>query len=135
MFILQVRQSKASVGTNVRMEHSSLWGSLTKRFTLSLEDSVTITSRKDRLFVAIREFLGLDADRKVTILQRIQNKNLPNLLAFLECFSFKGSRFAVFKHEITRGEKLPVTLSHYALIKHYPTELQLAIILRQMSLL
>ena len=40
-FIPQVRQSKAGTGTNVRMEHSSPWGSLTKRFTLSLEDSVT----------------------------------------------------------------------------------------------
>jgi hypothetical protein len=134
-FIPQARQSKASAGTNVRMEHSSPWGSLTKRFTLSLEDSVTIASRKDGLFVAVREFSGPDADRKVAMLRRIRNENLPNLLAFLECFSFEGSRFAVFEHEITRGEKLPVTLSHYALIKHYPTESQLAIILRQVSLL
>jgi hypothetical protein len=144
-FIPQAMQSKASAGGNVRMQHSSPWGSLTKRFTLSLEDSVTIASRKDGLFVAVREFSDPDADRKVAMLRRIrnemlqrirkENENLPNLLAFLECFSFEGSRFAVFEHEITRGEKLPVTLSHYALIKHYPTESQLAIILRQVSLL
>jgi hypothetical protein len=136
-FIPQAMQSKASAGGNVRMQHSSPWGSLTKRFTLSLEDSVTITSRKDGLFVAVREFSDPDADQKVAMLRRIrkENENLPNLLAFLECFSFEGSRFAVFEHEITRGEKLPVTLSHYALIKHYPTESQLAIILRQVGLL
>lgn len=134
-FIPQAMQSKASAGGNVRMQYSSPWGSLTKRFTLSLEDSVTIASQKDGLFVAVREFSDPDADRKVAMLRRIRNGNLPNLLAFLECFSFEGSHFAVFEHEITRGEKLPVTLSHYALIKHYPTESQLAIILRQVSLL
>jgi hypothetical protein len=133
-FIPQARQSEASVGTNVRMEHSSPWESLTKRFTLSLEDSVTIASRENGLFVAVREFSGPDAGRKVSMLRRIRNKDLSNLLAFQECFSFKGFHFAVFEHEITRGEKLSITLSHYALIKHYPTESQLAIILRQVSL-
>lgn len=132
-FIPRAIQSKFSTGGNVRTQHSSPWGSLTKRFTLSLEDSVTIASRKDGLFVAVREFSGPDADRKLNILRKIRNENLPNLLVFLECFSFGGSLFAVFEHEITRGEKLTVTLNHYALIKHYPTESQLAIILRQVS--
>ena len=132
-FIPQAIQSKVSTGGNVRTQHSSPWGSLTKRFTLSLEDSVTIASRKDGLFVAVREFSGPDADRKLNVLRKIRNENLPNLLVFLECFSFEGSLFAVFEHEITRGEKLTVTLNHYALIKHYPTESQLTIILRQVS--
>ena len=132
-FIPQAIQSKVSTGGNVRTQHSSPWGNLTKRFTLSLEDSVTIASRKDGLFVAVREFSGPDADRKLNVLRKIRNENLSNLLVFLECFSFEGSLFAVFEHEITRGEKLTVTLNHYALIKHYPTESQLAIILRQVS--
>jgi hypothetical protein len=132
-FIPQAIHSKVSTGGNVRTQHSSPWGSLTKRFTLSLEDSVTIASRKDGLFVAVREFSGPDADRKLNVLRKIRNENLPNLLVFLECFSFEGSLFAVFEHEITRGEKLTITLNHYALIKHYPTESQLAIILRQVS--
>jgi hypothetical protein len=132
-FIPQAIQSKVSTGGNVRTQHSSPWGSLTKRFTLSLEDSVTIASRKDGLFVAVREFSGPDADRKLNVLRKIRNENLPNLLVFLECFSFEGSLFAVFEHEITRGEKLTITLNHYALIKHDPTEPQLAIILRQVS--
>lgn len=132
-FIPRAIESKVSTGGNVRTQHSSPWASLTKRFTLSLEDSVTIANRKDGLFVAVREFSGSDADRKINVLRKIRNENLPNLLVFLECFSFGGSLFAVFEHEITRGEKLTVTLNHYALIQHYPTESQLAIILRQVS--
>ncbi|KAH8674846.1 kinase-like domain-containing protein [Tricladium varicosporioides] len=93
-------------------------------------DSVTIATRKDGLFVAVRKFSGEDADQKVKILQQIQQENLPNFLALQECFSFKGSFYAIFEHELTRNEKL-LTLSHYALIKRYPTESQLAFILKQ----
>ena len=100
---------------------------------MSLEDSVTIISRKDRLFVAIREFSGLDIDRKLNVLRKIRNENLLNLLVFLECFNFEGSLFIIFEYEITKGEKLTITLNYYALIKHYFTESQLIIILRQMS--
>jgi hypothetical protein len=97
---------------------------------LKLNDSVIIATQKDGRFVAVREFSGPDADRKINMLQRIRHENF---LAFLECFNLEGSRFAVFEHEITRGEKLSVTLNHYALIAHYPTEPQLAIILEQVS--
>ncbi len=127
-------QSKVAAVGMVMIQHSSPWESLKKRFSLSLEDSVTIASRKDGLFVAVREFSGPDADREVCTLQRIRQENLPNFLAFLECFSFKGSLYAVFEHELTRNEKL-LTLSHYALIKRYPTEPQLAFIIGQVSLL
>jgi len=46
-----------------------------------LNDSVTITSQKDRCFVAIRKFLGLDANQKVNMLQKIKDKNF---IAFLD---------------------------------------------------
>jgi hypothetical protein len=36
-----------------------------------LNDSVTIASQKDRRFVAVKEFLGLDASWKVNMLQKI----------------------------------------------------------------
>ncbi|KAH7364007.1 hypothetical protein BKA65DRAFT_490193 [Rhexocercosporidium sp. MPI-PUGE-AT-0058] len=59
-------------------------------------------------------------------------KDTTNLLAFLECFSFEGSYFVVFEHEIIKGgEKLAVTLNHYALIQNDIPEPQLAIILGQ----
>lgn len=122
---------------NVRMKDSSPWQSLTEEFSLMLNDSVTIASQKNGRFVAVREFSGPDADRKVNMLQRIQDKNF---IAFLDCFSFKGSYYVVFEHEIdykehgiTYWEKFPVTLSQYALIIPYPTERQLATILGQVS--
>ena len=135
-FTPHVMQSKASASGVVRIQHSSPWKSLIKRFTLSLEDSVTIASREGGLFVAVREFSGPDTEQKVAMLQRIRKDNPTEFLAFLECFSFEGSHFVVFEHEIIKGgEKLAVTLNHYALIQNYPTESQLAIILEQVSLL
>ena len=100
-----------------------------------LEDSVTIASQKDGRFVAVRQFLGPDADRKINMLQRIQNKKVPNFLAFLDCFSFEGIQYAVFEHEINDKEKLPVTLAQYALIAPHLTEQQLATILGPVSLI
>jgi hypothetical protein len=90
-----------------------------------LEDSVTIAIRKnianqkDALLVAIRQLSGPDADRKVDILQRIQNENF---LAYLDCFSFEESRYIVLEHEINKEEKLPITLRQFALISPYPTK-------------
>jgi hypothetical protein len=67
-----------------------------------LNNLVMIASQKDRRFVAIREFLGLDVDWKVNMLQRIWDENRDeNFIAFLDCFSFEGSCYIVFKHEIT----------------------------------
>jgi hypothetical protein len=40
-----------------------------------LNNLVIIASQKDRRFVTVKEFLSLDADQKVNILQRIQDKN------------------------------------------------------------
>jgi hypothetical protein len=103
-----------------------------------LKDSVTIairkdiTSQKDALLVAVRQLSGPNADRKVDMLRRIQNENF---LQFLDCFSFEESRYVVLEHEINKEEKLPVTLRQFALISPYPTEEQLAVILRQVSLL
>ncbi|KAL5344434.1 hypothetical protein ACLOAV_010694 [Pseudogymnoascus australis] len=67
-------------------------------------------------------------EKKLDMLNRIRHKNF---LKLLESFTFEGSLYAVFEHELARGEKLPICLSHYALLVTYPTELQLAVILRQ----
>src|SRR5436190_18349481 len=135
LHIPQAVQSKAGEVSSARMKHSSPWESLRKEFYLQLEDLVIIASQKDGRFVAVREFSGPGADRKVDMIQRIWDENF---LAFLECFSFEGSRYVVFEHEITYKEhgttyweKFPVNLSQYALIAPYPTEQQLATILGQ----
>jgi hypothetical protein len=75
LHIPQAVHSKAGSVGNVRMKHSLLWESLRKDFYLRLEDSVVIASQKDGRFVAVREFSGPHADRKVNMLQRIQGKN------------------------------------------------------------
>jgi hypothetical protein len=149
LHIPQAVQHKVRAVGNVRMKHSSPWESLTRNFSLMLNDSVMIASQKDGRFVAVREFSGLDADRKVNMLQRIREGNGirdenrirdENFIAFLDCFSFEGSCYVVFEHEtdyrehgITYWEKFPVTLTQYALIAPYPTEQQLATILGQVS--
>jgi len=78
-----------------------------------LEDSVTIAIRKDiaspenTFLVAVKQFLGLNANQKVDMLQRIKNKNF---LALLGCFSFEESCYIVLEHKINKEEKLLVTL-------------------------
>ena len=131
--IPQAIQSKVSAAGNIRIKHSSPWEILTKRFRLSLEDSVMIASREDGRLVAVREFFGPDADRKINMLQRIRQENVSNFLEFLDCFSFEGIRYAVFEHEINKEEKLPVTLCQYARTLLDPTDQQLATILGQVS--
>jgi hypothetical protein len=72
-----------------------------------LNDLVIIASQKNRRFVAVREFLGLDVDQKVNMLQRIRDKNRiwdKNFIAFLDCFSFERSCYVVFKHETNYKE-------------------------------
>lgn len=138
LYLPQAVQHKVRAVGNVRMKHSSPWDSLRKLFCLMLEDSVTIAIRrdiacqKDALLVAVRQISGPDADWKVGMLQRIQNKNF---LQVLDCFSFGESRYIVLEHEINREEKLPVTLRQFAIISPYLTEEELAIILGPVSLL
>jgi hypothetical protein len=113
LYLLKAVQHKVRAVRNVRIKHSSLWDSLTKLFCLMLKDSVTIAIQKDiasledALLVAVRQFSGPNADRKVDILQRIKNENF---LVLLRCFSFEESCYVVLEHTINKEEKLPVTL-------------------------
>ena len=116
----------------IQSQNSSPWERLQMRFNLTLNKSVIIATQKDGLFVAVRKFSDdPDIEKKLDMLSRIRNENF---LKFLESFSFEGSQYAVFEHELNRGEKLPICLSHYATLVTYPTESQLAVILRQVSL-
>jgi hypothetical protein len=134
---------KANAVSNTTIQNPFPWEKLTKHYSLNLEDSVIIASRKpsrkDGFFVAIREFSGSDINRKISMLKRINKEKVPNFLKFLELFSFERSHYVVFEHEIKNGEKtetFPVTLNYYALIeKNTTTESQLVIILKEMSLL
>jgi hypothetical protein len=66
------------------------------------------------------------------MLQRIENENF---LVLLRCFNFKESRYVVLEHKINKEEKLLITFRQFALISPYPTKEQLAVILKQVSLL
>ncbi|KFZ17352.1 hypothetical protein V501_01776 [Pseudogymnoascus sp. VKM F-4519 (FW-2642)] len=113
----------------IQSEDLSPWERLQMRFNLTLNKSVIIATQKDGLFVAVRKFSNdPDIKKKLDMLSRIRNENF---LKFLESFSFEGSQYAVFEHELARGEKLPICLRHYATLATYPTESQLAVILRQ----
>jgi hypothetical protein len=112
----------------VKAQLVSPWQGFTRHFTLFLEDAAIIASQEGGRLVAVRKLSGPKADRKVAMLERIRHENF---LAFLECFSHEGFLYAVFEHEIKPGVHLPITLSHYALVRLYPTELQLATILGQ----
>ncbi|KFY81078.1 hypothetical protein V499_00135 [Pseudogymnoascus sp. VKM F-103] len=113
----------------IQSEDLSPWERLQMRFNLTLNKSVIIATQKDGLFVAVRKFSNdLDIEKKLDMLSQIRNENF---LRFLESFSFEGSQYAVFEHELARGEKLSICLRHYATLATYPTESQLAVILRQ----
>jgi hypothetical protein len=136
--MLQATQLKPRAFFNVKMKYSSPWDSYRKHFSMMLNDSVTIASRKDivsqgdALIIAVRQFSGPNTDRKVAMLQRIRNENF---LMCLEYFSFQESLYVVLEHELNKEEKLPITLYQYTLIDPYPTEEELVLILGPVSLL
>jgi hypothetical protein len=110
------------------MKHESPWQDLKKRYSLELNDLVTIASREDKRLVAVRKFSGPGAEWKIDMLQRIQDKNF---VALLDCFSFDGSCYAILEHETGDKESFLITLSQFALVAHYPDEFELAAVLGQ----
>ncbi|KFY68144.1 hypothetical protein V496_01264 [Pseudogymnoascus sp. VKM F-4515 (FW-2607)] len=121
-------RSRFRVPKAIHSEDSSPWERFRMRFDLTLNAPLIICTQSDSLFVALRKFSNSDMEKKLDMLNRIRNNNF---LKLLESFTFNGSLYAVFEHELARGEKLSFCLSHYALLVTYPTELQLAVILRQ----
>lgn len=126
----RVVESGNGVVGYVMTKHGSPWESLEKRFSLALNDLVTIASRKDKRLVAVRKFSGPGVERKVGMLQRIRHKNF---VALLDCFSFDESCYAIVEHEISDKETLLITLSQFALAGPYPNEFELAAVLGQVS--
>ena len=125
--------------TSDTKKYTPPWESLQMRFKLDLEEVVVIASQESGRLVAVREFSGADADKRIDTLDQIRRENhhegSKHMLGFLECFSYHDIRYAVFEHDINDCEKLPITLNHYALIADYPTESHLGTILGQVSLL
>lgn len=71
----------------------------------------------------VRRLKGPDAVQKARMLQRVRHQNFHNMV---DCFSFEGSHYAIFR-------RLPVTLANLVYSPPHPTELELAAALAQVS--
>lgn len=122
--------TNSQASNKIIFNESSPWVSLRKQFVISFEKEVVIASRKDGSLVAVKEISGPDTEHKLNMLECIQSERF---LEVLEWFRFEGSHYIAFEHHIVNGEKFTVTLGQFALIKRYPSEWQLAFIIKQVS--
>jgi hypothetical protein len=74
--------------------------------------------------VNVKSFSNVDAAEKVNMLHRIRHKKFN---AFIKCFIFENCRYVVLKHAT-------ISLAYIVKSPAYPTQRQLATILRQVSL-
>jgi hypothetical protein len=109
--------------------HDILWESpweyYQQAYELNIGGFVFVASEQappHDLFI-IRQLLG--NVEKVHILQAVRHRNFQQML---ECFNFEGSYFAVFSYD-------PISLAHIAKSPPFLTELQLAAIVGQVSIL
>lgn len=100
----------------------SPWERYIKRYELNLDDHIYIVSDKSTLDTFMIKCLkGLDAEKKVAMLERVQHKSF---LPMLECFNFENSYYPVFPH-------IAMPLSQIIHSPPYPTELELTAVLGQ----
>jgi hypothetical protein len=134
------RGDESSAGTGeLKIKEGSPWvkdgsswvvDSCIPRWKLDLNDKVIIASRGDTSLVAVRNFSGPDAEKKVQTLWRIKH---DKFIALLGCFCSENSLYAIFEHDISKEETIVVTLSQFALSDPYIDEFQLAKILGQVG--
>ena len=106
-------------------KQESPWQSLQKVYELKLDGFVTVAIRRPPSYelVTVKNFVGSDGHQKVNKLQHTQYQNI---VGFLEAFHFAGSIHVVFDY-------VPISLAHIVASPAYPTEIQLAPILGQVS--
>lgn len=109
----------------VRIKNESPWHSLQKVYELKFDGYIAVAVRKPPSceLVTVKNFLGSDSDKKVKRLQQTQHQNF---VAFLEAFHFEGAVHVVLDY-------IPISLAHLVASPAYPSELQLAAILGQVS--
>lgn len=96
--------------------------------SMVLDDRIVVATQvEDQKCVAVRQLKGENTTQKLDMLQKIKDESFVQLLDY---FTYKGALYLVLEHEITAGDALLVTLSHFSLI-YYPTEQELGVILRQ----
>ena len=109
----------------VEMKYESPWHGLQKVYELKLDSFIAVAIRKPPSceLVTVKNFVGSDSDTKVKRLQQTQHQNF---LGFLEAFHSEGSVYVVLDH-------IFISLAHVVASPAYPTELQLAAVLGQVS--
>ena len=109
----------------VRIKNESPWQSLRKVYELKLDGFITVAIRKPPSceIVTVKNFVGSDREQKVKRLQQTQHENF---VRFLEAFHSEGAVYVVLDYA-------PISLAHVVASPAYPTELQLAAILGQVS--
>ena len=116
--------TRASNTTYMR-NNESPWKYFQKHFELKLDGFLTIASRRDAPFdlVMVKSFRNSHADEKFKMLHDIRHKNF---LEVIRCFSFENDHHIIFEH-------VPISLAQIVVSPPYPTRLELAAILAQVS--
>lgn len=125
--LVKAAKAKTSVLDYGETKYKSLQKRLQKIYKLQLNSFVIVATRLalSHKLVNVKCFSSLDAAKKVNMLHRIRYKNFN---AFLdECFIFEDYRYVVLEHAT-------ILLDHIVKSSAYPTQRQLAAILRQVSL-
>lgn len=109
----------------MKLKYESPWHSLQKVYELKLDGFITVATRKPLPceVVTVKKFVGPGRDEK---LKRLQQTQTQNFQGFLDAFESEGSVYVVLEY-------VPISLTYMVASPAYPTELQLAAILGQVT--
>jgi hypothetical protein len=120
-----VSPKQAGIGgrTTLKARNESPWESYEEILDLNLDGAVTVAQRKapHSGLVAIRVFPSVDAEKA---LYRHQHVKHDHIVSVLDAFTTEASLYIVLEH-------LPISLEQIVEGAKYPTEWQLAAILKQ----
>ena len=118
-----ISESKPSSFTNIIARKESPWDFYEKVLGLDLNGSVTVAQRKARHsgFVAVRAFPVAAAEKTLYMHGRVRH---ANIVEALDAFTTETSFFIVLEH-------MPLSIDQIVQCAKYPTEKQLAAILKQ----
>ncbi|KFY50099.1 hypothetical protein V495_00354 [Pseudogymnoascus sp. VKM F-4514 (FW-929)] len=115
-----ISESGTSSFTNIIARQESPWETYKKHFDLDLNSPVTVAQGKAGL-VAVREFSVAAAEKALYMHGRVRHSNIVEAL---DAFTTETSFYIVLEH-------MPISLYQIVESAKYPTEPELAAILRQ----
>ncbi|KFZ18316.1 hypothetical protein V501_01287 [Pseudogymnoascus sp. VKM F-4519 (FW-2642)] len=119
----RISESKPSSSTNIIARKESPWEIYEKVLDLDFNGSVTVAQRKARHsgLVAVRAFPVAAAEKTLYMHGRVRH---ANIVEALDAFTTETSFFIVLEH-------MPLSIDQIVQCAKYPTEKQLAAILKQ----